>query len=121
MITSEHIAAAGTDSNTKFKLLDDLAEDLLKAPSNFKTVMEFHNKDFNVDKPPQYEEARKEIIKMNGRHVEDFGPVSLLFFPSDRDDDDEEIRLLITLMFHPHVFLYSFFFLCFNFLNRMFG
>ena len=100
--------------------MDDLAEDLLKAPSNFKTVMEFHNKDFNVDKPPQYEEARKEIIKMNARHVEDFGPVSLLFFPSDRDDD-EEIRLLTRLMFPPHVFLYSFFFLCFNFLNRMFG
>ena len=36
-------------------------------------------------------------------------------------DDDEEIRLLTTLMFHPQVFLYSFFFLCFNFLNRMFG
>ena len=89
--------------------MDDLAEDLLKAPSNFKTVMEFQNKDFNVDKPPQYEEERKEIVKINERYVEDFGTVSLLFFPSDRDDD-EEIRLLTTLMFPPHVFLYSFFF-----------
>ena len=82
--------------------------------------MEFQNKDFNVDKPPQYEEERKEIVKINERYVEDFGTVSLLFFPSDRDDD-EEIRFLSTLMFHPHVFLYSLFFLCFNFLNRMFG
>ena len=41
--TSEHIAAAGTDSNTKFKWSDDLVEDLLKDLINFKTVMEFQN------------------------------------------------------------------------------
>ena len=35
--TSKHIAAAGVDSNTKFKWPDDLVEDLLKALSNFKT------------------------------------------------------------------------------------
>ena len=39
--TSEQKAASGTDSNTKFKWSDDLVEDLLKALSNFKTVMEF--------------------------------------------------------------------------------
>ena len=48
---SEHVAAAGTDSNSKFKWSDDLVENLLKAPSNFKTVIEFQNKDFNADKP----------------------------------------------------------------------
>ena len=47
MNTSEHAAGAGTESNTKFKCSDDLAEDLLKALGNFKTVMEFQNKDFN--------------------------------------------------------------------------
>ena len=45
--TSDHASAASTDSNTKFKWLDDLVEDLLKALSNLKTVMEVQNKDFN--------------------------------------------------------------------------
>ena len=38
--TSEHIVAAGTDSNTNFHWTDGFVEDLLKALSNFKTVME---------------------------------------------------------------------------------
>ena len=44
----------------RFKWLDSLAEGLLKALSNFKTVIGFQNKDFNVGKPRQYEEVRKE-------------------------------------------------------------
>ena len=47
--TNKHVSAEGTDSNKKFKWLDDLFEDLLKAFINFKTVMEFQNKDFNTD------------------------------------------------------------------------
>ena len=42
-ITSEHVGAADTYQIPKFKWSDDLAEDLLKALSNFKTVMEFQN------------------------------------------------------------------------------
>ena len=49
--TSEEVAAAGTDANTKFIWSDDIVEDLFKALSNFKTVMEFQNKDLNVGKP----------------------------------------------------------------------
>ena len=56
-ITSENVAATGTDSNTIFKWSDELVEDLLKDLSNFKTVMEFHKKKFNADKPCQCEEA----------------------------------------------------------------
>ena len=37
--TNKHVAVEGTDSNKKFKWLDDLFEDLLKALINFKTVM----------------------------------------------------------------------------------
>ena len=70
--------------------------------------MEFHNKDFNIDKPRQYEEVHKEIVKINERYVEYLGPVSLPLFPIDRDDD-EKIIFLSTLMFHPHFFLASFF------------
>ena len=91
--TSEQVAAAGTDSSTKFKWSKELAEDLLKAFSNFKAVMEFQNKDFNVDKPRQYEEVTKEIVKMTERPVEYFGSVSLPLFPSDMDEE-EEIGLL---------------------------
>ena len=41
--TSKHVGAAGTDSNTKFKWSDVLVENLFKALSNFKAVMEFQN------------------------------------------------------------------------------
>ena len=41
--TTDHVAAAGTDSNNKFKWPVDLVQDLLKALSNFKTVMELQN------------------------------------------------------------------------------
>ena len=58
--TSEHVAAADTNSNTILRWLDDFVKDLLKALSNFKSVMEFQNKDFNANKPCQYEEVRKE-------------------------------------------------------------
>ena len=88
--------------------MDDLAEDLLKALGNFTTVMEFQNKDFNADKPRQYEEVRNEIVKINERYVEYSGPVSLPLFPIDMDH--EEIRFLSTLMLHPNFFLFSFFF-----------
>lgn len=36
----KHITTA-LDLNSKFKWLNDLAEDLLKTPNNFKTVIEF--------------------------------------------------------------------------------
>ena len=57
----EHVAAAGTYSNTKLKWSDCLVEGLLKALSNFRTVMEFQNKDFNAEKPRQYEEYVKKL------------------------------------------------------------
>ena len=70
--------------------------------------MEFQNKDFNADKPHQYEEVHKEIVKINKCYVEFVGPVSLPLIPSDVDDE-EEIRFSSTLMFHPNFFLFSFF------------
>ena len=76
--------------NTKFKWSDYLVEDLLKAPSNFKTALEFQNKDFNAHKPRQYKEVDKQIVKINERYVEYFGPVSLPLFPSDMDVEEEE-------------------------------
>ena len=95
--------------------------------------MESQNKGFKADKPRQYEEVRKEIVKTNERYVEYFGLVFLLLFSSDMDDNQEirlfeEQRKLANVdwgyhisLHHPSVFLFSFFFFCFNFLNRMFG
>ena len=74
--TSKRIAAAGTNSNTKFKWSDDFVQDLLKALSSFKTVVEFQKEEFNANKPRQYEEVRKEIVEINKRYVEYFGAVS---------------------------------------------
>ena len=45
----KHIKRA-LDSNSKFKWSNDLPEDLLKTPSNFKTVIEFWNEISNTDK-----------------------------------------------------------------------
>ena len=39
----------------KFKWSDKLVNDLLNALSNFKSTMDFKSKDFNGDKPRQYE------------------------------------------------------------------
>ena len=70
----EHVIVAGTDSNSKLKWLDDLVEDLLKAASNIKTVMEFQNKDFKADKPCQYKEVHKKIVNFFfHRFNEDWG------------------------------------------------
>ena len=90
--TSEHVAAAGIGSNTKFNWSANLVEDLLKALSNFKPVGEFQNTDFKVDKPRQYEEVLKQTLKINERYLEYFGPVSFPLFPSGMDDE-EKIRL----------------------------
>ena len=50
---------------SKFKWSDKLVNDLLNALSNFKSTMEFKSKDFNADKPRQYEEVRKEIVRID--------------------------------------------------------
>ena len=43
---------------------------------------------------------RKEIVKINERYVEYFGPVSLLLFLSDMDDDDEEEKCIFECCNH---------------------
>ena len=102
----------------QIKWSDNLDEDLLKALSNFKTVIEFSNKDFNTDKPRQYKKVRKEIVKINECCMEYFGPVSLPLFPSDMDEE-EKIRFFVYTDVLPT--LLSFFVFSFNFLNMMFG
>ena len=46
--TIEHVAAAGIDSNSKFKWSDNLVQDFLKALSNFETVMVFQYLDICI-------------------------------------------------------------------------
>ena len=84
-----------TDLNTNFNWWDDLVEDLLKALSNFKIVMEFQ-KDFSADKLRQCEKVRKKIVRINERYVEYLGPVSLPLFPSDMDGNEKNRCLHLT-------------------------
>ena len=67
---------------------------LIKALSNFTTVMEFQNKDFNVHKPRQYENFSPEIVKINKCYKEYFVLVSLPLFPSDTDKEGEFLKKL---------------------------
>ena len=71
------------------KWSDKLVNDLLNALSNFKSTMEFKSKDFNADKPRQYEEVRKEIVRIDSDNEKYFGPVDLPTLPSDIDDENE--------------------------------
>ena len=50
---------AATECGKQFSWTAKLVENLIKSLSDFKTRMEFTNKDFNGDKPLQYEEIRK--------------------------------------------------------------
>ena len=58
---------------SKFKWSDKLVNDLLNALSNFKSTMESKSKDFNADKPRQYEEVRKEIVRIDSDNEKYFG------------------------------------------------
>ena len=74
---------------SKFKWSDKLVNELLNALSNFKSTMEFKSKDFNADTPRQYEEVRKEIVRIDSDNEKYFGPVDLHTLPSDIDDENE--------------------------------
>ena len=59
----KHIETA-LDSNSNFKWSNDLPVDLLKTPSNFKTVTEFSNEVSNTDKLHKNKEIHREIVKI---------------------------------------------------------
>ena len=70
---------AATESGKKFSLTAKLVEKLIKSLSDLKTRMEFMNKDFNGDKPRQYEEIRKEMERIYcSIDIKMFGPVSVI-------------------------------------------
>ena len=59
----------------KFLWTSDLIGNLIKCLSDYKTRMEFMNKDFNADKPRQYEEIRREIARIySSIDLKMFGP-----------------------------------------------
>ena len=83
--TSEHVAAAGTDSSkSKWLILEQ----------------KFQCRQL---------QGSMQRTENNECYVDYFGPVSLPLFASDLNDA-EEIRFLSTLMFHKHFFLFSFLF-----------
>ena len=75
------------ENANKFKWTDELVEDLLKCLGQYKTTMEFKGKDFNADKPRQYEEVRGLIVMMKENYTTLFGPVDI---PNEQTDADED-------------------------------
>ena len=70
---------AATESGKKFSWTAKLVENLIKSLSDFKTRMEFMNRDFNGDKPRQYEEIRKEMARIYcSIDIKMFGPESVI-------------------------------------------
>ena len=52
--------------------------------------MEFTGKDFNVNKPRQYEEVRGLMVKMNESYTALFGPADIPNIRTDADEDEME-------------------------------
>ena len=50
--------------------------------------MEYQGKDFNSDKPRQYEDVRQLMVKLNDNYINFFGPVEIPIIPSDVDDEE---------------------------------
>ena len=75
------------ENANKFKWTDELVEDLLKCLGQYQTTIEFKGKDFNADKPRQYEEVRGLMVKMNESYTTLFGPADI---PNIRTDDDKD-------------------------------
>lgn len=59
---------------SKFKWTNEMVQDLLDSLSEFKSIMEFNNFDFNADKPRQYEEVRRIMSQKYLANLHFFGP-----------------------------------------------
>ena len=89
--SSYKMAAAASASAKKFSWTSELVENLIKSLSNFKTRMEFMNKDFNGDKPRQYEEVRKEMARIYcSIDIKMFGPETVTIGPCEVDVNGRE-------------------------------
>ena len=75
------------ENANKFKWTDELVEDLLKCLGQYQTTTEFKGKNFNAEKPRQYEEVRGLMVKMNESYTTLFGPADI---PNIRTDDDKD-------------------------------
>ena len=97
---SEHVSAADTDLNTKFKWSDDLVEYLLKALSNFKTVIDFQNLEISCNKGSLFTKFHRSNVGWT--HI-------------------SHHLSFLQWYFTRTSFFFRFLCFCFIFLNRMFG
>ena len=88
--TSKETSTNKVENGNKFKCIDELAEDLLKCLGQYKTTMELKEKDFNVDKPRQYEEVTGLMVKINESYTTLFGPADIPNIQTDADEDKME-------------------------------
>ena len=77
-------------ADEKFKWTPELVDQLITSLKEYKVFMSFKNKDFNADKPKQYEEICEMLAKKNHDNVNLFGPESLTKFPNDPSSISEE-------------------------------
>ena len=74
-------------------------DQLITSLKEYKVSMSFKNKDFNADKPKQYEEFRGMLAKRSNDNVDLFGPESLTKLPNDISSisEDERKELLAVI------------------------
>ena len=78
------------ENANKFKWTDELVEDLLKCLGQYNTTIEFKGKDFNADKPSQYEEVRGLMVKIYESYTTLFGPADISNIRTEADEDELE-------------------------------
>ena len=78
------------ENANKFKWTDELVEDLLKCLGQYQTTIEFKGKNFNAEKPRQYEEVRGLMVKMNESYTTLFGPADITNIRTDAGEGEVE-------------------------------
>ena len=78
------------ENANKFKWTDELVEDLLKCLGQYQTTIEFKGKNFNAEKPRQYEEVRGLMVKMNESYTTLFGPADIANIRTDAGEGEVE-------------------------------
>ena len=66
---------------------DEKLDNLVRCLTNYKSQMEFSNKDFNADKVKMYEEVRKYMARIYVENPSFFGPVA----PSEASPEEAKI------------------------------
>ncbi|XP_057291461.1 uncharacterized protein LOC130614081 [Hydractinia symbiolongicarpus] len=79
---------ASEAADKKFKWISELVEQLINSLKEYKVNMTFNNRDFNADKPKQYEEIRVMMARKNIEDVDLFGLEKTTIITNDMCEQD---------------------------------